>query len=502
MGTCGPLGGECPAGLSCEPMTGQCVCLPDCGSRVCGPVPNGCGTSCGTCSVGAACTTAGACEATCGTSQCAGRNCGEDPGCPGQFCGTCLAVEICYIQIGLCYDPGTYGQGRPCAFGQVNSAAGACEAGLECLGAPPDPSAPCDTDLNCLELIPHFYNPDCVDGACGISLCAAPCGVGGTCYPGFWPQSIGGTCYCIPGTSGPDPNRPGEPCAFSGGVNGNVAGCAHYLECLGLPPDPDGMPCEKDDDCRAYLSQSWNPDCVNGGCGASFCSELCVQGACDAGFDPYIISGNCYCIPMDFVDDSCRLPGCPCPFTGGVNHEADNCVASFTCLGIEPDPDAMPCARDPDCIEYLSQNWNFDCVDGACGASFCAAECNNGACTDGFVPLDVQGICYCIPGQTGGGQQGDPCPFTHGVNSDAEACATDLTCLGIGATFSQPACPGGDADCLNSYPSNYNPDCVNGRCGVSFCSQPCSTGRTCDPGYTAQDIGTSGCYCIPTDPDT
>jgi hypothetical protein len=51
---CGGSGGECTA---------------DCGDRVCGPVPNGCGESCGSCGIEAQCSAEGQCVA-CATAGC------------------------------------------------------------------------------------------------------------------------------------------------------------------------------------------------------------------------------------------------------------------------------------------------------------------------------------------------------------------------------------------------------------------------------------------------
>jgi hypothetical protein len=258
MGTCGPLGGECPAGLSCEPMTGQCVCLPDCGQRVCGPAPNGCG-----------------------------------------ICGTCLAPEVCDTHFGLCYIPAVAGRGDPCAFGQVNAAAGDCQPGLECLGMNPDPATmPCTQAENCAGFLPAIWNPDCAGGGCGVSFCASEC-TDGACPDGYDPATVSGTCYCVPG-GGPDGcDGPGCPCPFTGGVNAAADNCGSSMDCLGIPPDPEARPCEQDADCLEYHPLNWNPDCVNGGCGASFCSAPCNNGACPAGFDPQTISGTCYCIPAE-----------------------------------------------------------------------------------------------------------------------------------------------------------------------------------------------------------
>ena len=64
------------------------VCLPDCTERACGS--DGCGGSCGTCSAGTACSSAGACACE---PSCSGKTCGPD-GCGGT-CGSCSEPETC-----------------------------------------------------------------------------------------------------------------------------------------------------------------------------------------------------------------------------------------------------------------------------------------------------------------------------------------------------------------------------------------------------------------------
>lgn len=48
---------------TCNPLTGECEyeCTPNCGPRECGPVPNGCGDSCGECEAPATCDPSGMC---------------------------------------------------------------------------------------------------------------------------------------------------------------------------------------------------------------------------------------------------------------------------------------------------------------------------------------------------------------------------------------------------------------------------------------------------------
>lgn len=82
-------------------VRGQIDCVPDCGTRVCGPVPNGCGQSCGTCKEMEVCNAvAGSCEAC--TPVCADRVCGPVPNGCGESCGACEDPKSCNISSGRC----------------------------------------------------------------------------------------------------------------------------------------------------------------------------------------------------------------------------------------------------------------------------------------------------------------------------------------------------------------------------------------------------------------
>ncbi|RLB45475.1 MAG: hypothetical protein DRJ42_29825 [Deltaproteobacteria bacterium] len=83
-GTGGNVCDECIDGETCQ--TGSCVCVPDCGTRVCGP--DGCGGECGS-----GCTGTDVCNA-------AGTAC-EAPSC--SDCDGCGADEVC--NFGHCESP-------------------------------------------------------------------------------------------------------------------------------------------------------------------------------------------------------------------------------------------------------------------------------------------------------------------------------------------------------------------------------------------------------------
>jgi hypothetical protein len=152
-----------------------------------------------------------------------------------------------------------------------------------------------------------WYNPVCVDGYCKYSMCYLECDLDFDEYPCGCPtgyemreyeQEM--VCVCLPegqyGSQGP-----GEPCPF-GNVNLNYDFCGKYDECSGMvcignDSTDDTCPGGSATDCTE-IPESYNPDCVNGTCGFSFCSPPCIDGACDDGFKPEVVYGTCYCTPL------------------------------------------------------------------------------------------------------------------------------------------------------------------------------------------------------------
>ena len=104
---CGPLPDVpgCDCGFCTVPQEicqdGQCVCLPDCTGKDCGP--DGCGGTCGDldglCPLGHLCTMWGQCVGDC-LPDCAGKECGDD-GCGGS-CGTCSGTGTTTCWDGIC----------------------------------------------------------------------------------------------------------------------------------------------------------------------------------------------------------------------------------------------------------------------------------------------------------------------------------------------------------------------------------------------------------------
>jgi hypothetical protein len=522
QGTCP---NNCPTGYECNMTSCQCeatgcttdsdcqateccnqgVCVGmSCGLLECGPDPV-CGKECGPCGAGThcdagtcvtdvACTTDAQCAATecciaqvCTPMACATLECGPDPVCSKE-CGPCQGAEVC--QGGQCVTQGSGNLGDPCTFDTVNATAGACNAGLECLGIMADGGAgtcPGGSSTECTSLLEE-WNRDCVGGNCGASFCSEPCGAGDTCPQGFIPQDVGNppACMCVPGSSGS--GNPGDPCPWDT-VHATEDECQAGMACLGND-DIGSCPGGTDAECTG-VADSWNPTCVSGICGFSFCSEECVGGACDAGFNPADVSGTCYCIPEE---GGTSQQGEPCPF-GDMNNSYDFCASGLTCLGND-NTGTCPGGTAAEC--GISDLQNPDCVNGICGFSHCTAQCDaQGNCETGYVPADVGGTCYCVPGETGTAQAGDPCPFTGGVNENAENCAAGLACLGFPADGVSGSCPGGSPTECTDVPASANPDCVNGECGASFCAEECDAQGNCPAGFVGQDVGGT-CYCIPS----
>ena len=407
------------------------------------------------------------------------------PGCDED--SDCVPPESCNLAAHQCVDfqPGQLGD--PCTYDTVNATAGDCDEGLVCLGEAADGyfgTCPNGYSWEC-EWIYESFNPDCVDGNCGYSFCSGECNAQWWCPSGFDPQDRDGICYCIPST--PWDGTTGDPCPF-GVVHEDHWYCPPGLRCLGWPADGNSGTCPGGDpaECTEY-PPSHNPDCVNGNCGYSFCAPRCdAVGNCERGQEPLDVNGMCYCIPS--IADS--RAGEPCPF-GNMNNFSAFCEDGLTCLGND-ETGSCPGGSVSDCIG-LPESWHPDCADGF---SFCSEECDpQGSCPLGFVPAEVSGACYCIPADTGGSQAGDPCPISD-TNLPHDNCAAGLTCVGQGADGRSGTCPGGSPAECTEFPASWNPDCVNGNCGYSFCAHQCDAQGNCPAGFWPQNLG-SACYCTP-----
>lgn len=193
-----PTGYECSAtvggGSICFPGTNTCntrdlgvapdlgTCTPQCGTRVCGD--DGCGGSCGTCSVGTSCMS-GVCTASC-TESCAYSNDGAcDDGGEGA------AYDVCDLGTD-CLDCGPRGactpacSGRACGSDSCGGSCGTCTSGS------------CSALGTCVA----SCTPSCSGLECGNDGCGGTCGTctgyracsGGTCVDDCSSAGNGAVC--------------------------------------------------------------------------------------------------------------------------------------------------------------------------------------------------------------------------------------------------------------------------------------------------------------------
>ena len=524
--------GDCAAGFGCDDELGMCVpaayCEPsNCGNGSLGDpcfYEGGINEACGDCEEGLFCMGFAINENTdCSTDQeCFQNGYGSifHPDCVKGFCGASFCVGKCTdwkcpdgfeavpgpgIGSCLCQPTGTGEAGAPCPFGNIYHEYDDCGPGTNCLGIPAEEQIdeetgeawnPCETDADCS---PEVFNgnPICVDGFCGTSFCAPYCDANGDCESGYLPLEISSGCFCQPvpvGEAGP-----GDACSFYGEVNQDADYCEGGLQCLGIVPDEDTAICGELSDC-GFNSFPGGTVCDEGHCGTSFCSPKCdvVEGEdgedefeCDDEFDTIFIGEKCYCQPFKTGDG---VVGEPCP-AGNVNTDGDFCLEDLFCVGTTAGATADTCNSAADCPATYAPNG--DCVEGYCGFSGCAAECDEfGGCAEGQLPLIVGGgACVCTGSglEFGDQEAGEACAFIN-VAVDSGICGEGLACYGFGATSFEEECET-EADCdPELYPGNI--ECIEGYCGSSFCSPLCNADFQCPPGFASVEPKDAACYCM------
>ena len=452
--------------------------------------------NCGSC--GNECLPGGSCFA----GVCEYEGCTTREDCAGEECLVCKDRE-CVPPPPVCYSDQDCCVGYSCNMGHCEAEGPDCASDDDCI----DPENPrcvdghcvpeCITDMDCP--LPEMI---CVDNHCELPpTCTVE-----SCQTGEWCDASTGECLpgcdedsdCVPPEVcdltthmcvEAEPSQLGDPCPYEN-VNATANYCAEGLECLGVPADGFAGTCPGGDPRECFnIFDVFNRDCVDGNCGASFCSQECGYcRKCPPGYDPSDVGSpaRCMCVP-EYGGE--RIGG-PCPFLG-VNAEYDYCMPGNACLGNE-NAGECPSGRVEDC-SHIPCNYHPACVDYVCGFSFCAYECDAGDdCFTGFYPADVSGNCYCIPDNPGDALAGDPCPL-NGFNASADLCDVFLTCLG---NDDAGLCPGGDAEECTGVSAAFNPDCVDGICGYSFCSARCDDQGSCPAGFNAQDENAI-CYCVP-----
>lgn len=153
-------------------------CTPNCGGRECGPVPNGCGTSCGVCTnpPDLFCDENGACvnipctpDCSCASTTCVGDIClgGCNETCPGTLTPDCELVDCgpspngCSSNCADC-ESGYHCDGGICVVDCVANC-----TGLEC---GPDPE--CGTSCGSCDVQGGEW---CDNGICSNNTCVANC---------------------------------------------------------------------------------------------------------------------------------------------------------------------------------------------------------------------------------------------------------------------------------------------------------------------------------------
>lgn len=412
---------------------------------------------------------------------------GTDPGTPEDPGGP---IDVPHdpgqpdTPVGNCTPPCDYQEGKYCDPADRQCKKLACG---HCLR-----DADCDVGQVCAG---HLFR----DGSRG-NVCTRVCTDDEDCAGG-WACGDGTPRTCVPmalcpADCGTGAGALGDPCS-QGGSNATCGQCADTLTCIGTAPVAANA-CDFPRDCIARgVDRLLYPDCVDGRCGWSICASSCLQSNCPEGYLEFRPNFTvCWCVP---TGDS--GPGDACPIFN-VNLDADSCRADETCLGIEASDETDACTEDADCPK-ANYYGNPECVDGRCGTSFCSPKCGpGGTCPTDFEGMDVGGTCYCIPLPVGTSEAGAPCPIFN-VHPDADNCRSGLTCLGIAAGAEGPVCTE-DADCQDIFVGNT--DCVDGRCGTSFCSPRCNDQNRCTGAFSPILIGDGQgnliCYCAPVEVGT
>ena len=324
--------------------------------------------------------------------------------------------------------------------------------------------------------------------------------------------------WCATGASS------GQPCAFDS-VHVEAGPCTQGLTCLGLLPDPD-LPCASDSDCLGYGAPAWNPQCVGGSCGASFCAAPCAP-ACPASTTPRDVSGTCFCVPETGCTPDCSGRECgPDPICGescGLC-ASGSCTAAGACReGCTPDCGDRVCGADPVCGMSCGQcsgtctsdgrcslggsgclnpgggtgacGADDDCCSGYCRDCWCQGWRKNGApCTDSSQCLwgVCEGVCTCHAA-------GTPCT-SDPLNPIARECC-GLQCVNgrcaVGVMTEGSPC-WENRWCISGL-------CLNGRCGELWCpadpgrlayQAPCTADDQCASGWCSGEAG--NCACVET----
>jgi hypothetical protein len=500
--------GFCDSACPCVEGQGQCDSDDDCAYILTCQLDEGNSAGCGS--------SAYVCKFPDCVPECGSRVCGPDPVC-GESCGTCSGDQVC--NNGVCEDPSSVYR-CPCDQGLCDycwcddpDRRGNCDAGWE-----GDNSCDCgcqfSDDADCGTCTPNCTGKNCGDDGCGGSC--GTCSGGQVCNNGTCEDPPTGDCISISGGgthTGDSSSETDDVDASCNGNNGTPDICyywtandsgTHVIDTCGANSfdtvlsihSQDGsteLACSDDDGSCSYDKKSTlsfnatagttymividgyysddhgsytlnidapagcTPDCTGKNCGDDGCGgscgscsggQVCNSGTCE---DP----SNVYRCPCDgscaycWCDDPVREGNCETYWEG--DGECD-CGCQFS-----DDADCGACT--PNCS---GKNCGDDGCGGSCGTCSGGQVCNSGVCEDP---------------PTGGCDNDNTCD----TGEDCGSCPGDCGACGSGGcdgshcdySFCSSSCPGtyGQADC------DSNAECVSGL----VCGWEAAQDFGCDP---------------------
>jgi len=488
-----------------------CAAANECGSGFCAD---------GVCCASACAGTCAACNLAGSVGTCTFLASGADPGdsdCPGatSVCdgaGACKTTQGAACAMngsclsgncadGVCCDTACTGLCQACTNAKTGGTTGTCasipnasDPDNECSGATTcngvgvcttlPTGQPCGAGIECT-------NGFCIDGFCCNNACQNPCQACSLAKKG---SGANGTCGAIAANTDPDNECPTEcngasACEF---VNGTA--CTVNSQCQS-GACADGFCCNTACSGVCQACSSAKNGLMNGSCGnvtnatdpdaecpgvtvcngAGACTQLAqgtactVNGECASGFcvDGFCCNGAC-----TFTCTACSLAK-----TGSANG---------TCANVTN-------ATDPDneCPGAANCNGIGQCGLLAQGAACTLnAECQSGACVDGFCCNNACGaLCQACSNAKTGAANGTCSNVTVNTDPDNE-CATE--CNGAGAC---EAATGTACALASQCQSGF---CVDGFCCGAVCSATC---QACSLAKTGSANGTCGNVTNATDPD-
>ena len=391
MGPSGP----CDGGQTCDPVTGDCVDLPDTPA----------GTACD--SDGTLCTV----ETCDGTGDCVYQ---DEVDCPAPT--TCDGGAICDPITGACVDQpdapaGTScdRDGNPCTIDACDGS-GACVFVEDVTCQDPttcDGGQACNTTTGLCEDLPDPVAGTSCDrdgNACSVDQCDGA-----------------GACVFV------DVIHCADPTTCDGGsVCDPVTGA-----CVAEPDAPAGTTCDRD-------SNACTVDACDGTGSCVFVENIACQDptTCDGGQVCNPTSGACEDLPDPAAGTSCDLDSNAC--TVDICDGSGSCVFDENVVCADPtvcdggstcDPSTGACVADPDAPAGTScdRDSNACTIDVCDGSGSCVFD-ENVACAD---PTTCDGGSTCDP--SSGTCVDDPdAPAGTSCDLDGNACTVDV-CDGSGA---------------------------------------------------------------------